>query len=261
MLTSSDVVSTASTTIPSGPWSSGSTRGIHASPALHARNDVRALVAKEDRDEHLELTSGRGDRRGAHGQLDALGRELHVALDMRVGHAPREIGEQLVERGSHAAVERIAPRDRQLVASRLGIRLGQHVLDVRVHTHRREHAARDGAEERLGDLAVVAIDDERAVQPLHLLPGRDVGGERAQLVAHVLERLEHVRAVERKTRRGVVLRADPVASLEAIAHAARDRREARDERVERIGDGQRRSRGGLVAVHVLRQHISRIGTH
>ena len=197
---------------------------------LHARNHVRALVAEEDRHEHLEHASRRGDRAGTHCELHALGSERHIALGVRIRHAPREVREQLVERRQHASVEGVAARDRLLVAARLGIGLGQHVFDVRVHTHGREHAPRDRAEERLGDLAVVAVDDEGAVQPLYLLPGRHIRGERAELVAHVFERLQQVRAVEREPRGRVVLGADPVASLETIAHAARDRGEARDER-------------------------------
>jgi len=68
-------------------------------------------------------------------------------------------------------------------------------------------------------------------------------------------------AVQGEPRRGVVLRPDPVATLETVAHAARDLGEVSAERVKLVRDRRRRACGGLVAVHVLRQHISRIGTH
>ena len=51
----------------------------------------------------------------------------------------------------------------------------------------------------------------------------------AELVAHVLERPQTSGAVERETRGRIVLGAEPVAALEAVAHAARDRGKARDE--------------------------------
>jgi len=71
----------------------------------------------------------------------------------------------------------------------------------------------------------------------------------------------YVRAVEGESRRGVVLRTDPVTALESVADAARDLGEAGAERVKLVRNRRRRTCGGLVAVDVFRQHISRIGTH
>ena len=99
------------------------------------------------------------------------------------------------------------------------------------------------------------------MQPLDLFPRRNVSRARAELEAHLGERPGDVDPVERQARGRIVLRADPVATLEAVAHATRDLREARPVGVERVGDRRRRTSGGLVALHVLRQHISRIGTH
>ena len=138
--------------------------------------------------------------------------------------------------------ERIVARDRLFVAAKIRNRLREHVLDVRVHPHRREHAPRDRAEEGLGDLTIVAVDDERRVQPLDLFPGRHIGGERAELAPHFVERAQHVRAVERESRRGVVLGTDPVTPLESVAHAARDLGEVRAECVERIRNRRCRAR-------------------
>ena len=209
---------------------------------LHARDHVRALVAEEDRHERLECAPAERDPRRAQGELHALHRELQIALEMRVRHAPREIREQPVERRRHPFAQRVAARDRLLVAAKLRIGLGEHVLDVRVHPHRREHAARDRAEEGLGDLAVVAIDDDGAAcshfTSSHV--GTSVASAPSSQRTSV-ERLRDMQAVEGEPRRRVVLRAEPVAALEAVADAARDLGEARAERVERVRDRRGRA--------------------
>ena len=88
--------------------------------------------------------------------------------------APARVPREVVQHAAHdvgrVAAPRVAARDRRPVVDVARLVVGEHVLDERIHADRRENAPRHRVEETLGDLAVGAIGDERAVHPLDLFP-------------------------------------------------------------------------------------------
>ena len=122
--------------------------------------------------------------------------------------------------------------------ARIGVR--EDVLDPFVDAHCREDSARYRVVEALAYLAVVALGDERGVEPLHALPGRDIGGALLERVAYERQRDVHPVAVERETLGCVGVATVPVALLEAPLGAAGDLDEALPVAAESIAHDRRR---------------------
>ncbi len=190
--------------------------------AVDAAHQVGAGHLVEDFLDHLDRLDRAAFLAGIDQGLHLVRDHLHAALEIAVGRAEAEIGEQFFGQQFDVAAVRV----------QLGLDLRMHAAD-RIEIEREEFdgsvdaygaegLARDRAEERLGELAVGQRIDDLVEPPLDARPERALVHLVAEAAAHELDAARDVLLVELDALDCVLLAAAPVALLEPLRRAARD---------------------------------------
>ena len=237
-------------------------------------DDVGALVAEEQRRQHLDLEV-RAQADLAELRVDGRHQVGDVAAEVLELASELEVGDDAVPGLDHRVLGRVVgaigrQRRRLVVLEVVGRDRRADEDEVVVEVAAVQDLGRHRVEEGLGELGLVVVDEQADVVQLDLLPDLHRQRRRLELVLQPLGRLGDaplvvgdalrlrlllavpVGGLEARLRLGARLAKEPVVAVEAVEHRARDRERARVG--QRCGEGRRRGHGrDLPAQHLLRR--------
>ena len=190
-------------------------------------DDVRPLVAIEDRLEELDEVEGRVAPGGGERLVDDPAHERGFSVGIRPGDPEGVVVENLPDDGAGRHGPGVGPHGNGARRGKAGVAPEVDELPLRVDAHRREDLPRDRVEERLRQLEVSVPAHQPGVLPLHRRPEIR---RPARLAEDLLERphdaADDVR-VERQPLHHVLLDAVPVGGLEVEGRTTREPTKAR----------------------------------
>ena len=247
-LISSSSQSTASTSIPSRELTRARATGSDLSLPPHAADHIGALVAEEDRAQHVERLDLRRAERLDNPLLDPLRRQGRIPFEVAEGDVEPGVRQQVPHHGGrppggrHTCGRSPSPSPGRGSGSSLG-----RVVDGRIDAAVGEDPAGQGVEVGLGDLEVVTPEDGLGVSLLEGHPDLAVGKALPEVAPEDLDRpVDAPRRQVQFLNRGLP-DAVPVALLEPFPHLAGNLAQALVVLVERPMD-----RLGALGRHVRR---------
>ncbi len=202
------------------------TSGAICSDAEHAADEIGAALAIEHGFEQFDRAHGFLAPAGEAAR-QCIGDAHRAQARMRVGRGELVVVEDLLADARQIAPDRIAvARDRMRDAvGRIDVERDE--FGLRVDAADAEEAPRQRVEPGLVQLLVEQSGDRRRVGVAHRAPERAIGRRRAEHAFDALDHFADAVVVELDAFARIVLRAFPVARLEAPLRALRDRGKAR----------------------------------